>query len=367
MVSRRTLLQHSIVGLASIAISPTAWSAGAYPERPVRVIVPFPVGGGTDILARLIADKLGERLGQRFYVENVTGAGGSNGTGVAARAAPDGYTILFAFSSFVVNPSLSKQLPYDAIRDFEPITLAATTTTVLVVHPSIPAKTVGELAAHVRANPGKHNYASGGMGTQAHLVGEQLRIALHLDMVHVAFAGAGPSVQSVVAGHTPTGLTSVAAALPLIKSEALRALAVTSKSRARSLPDVPTMAEVGLPNILGDSWVGILVPARTPQDISSALHREIRGIIRQPEISSRLETLGYEPVGSSPESFAAEIRTELSRWAEARPRGKHQDSIENRSTPGRVSSWTLFSITTLSETSPTGLLRRCSMRAEILR
>jgi len=185
MVSRRQFLQSSMTSLASIALVPAAFAKSAYPDRPVRIIVPFPVGGGTDILARLIADRLGQRMGQRFYVENIAGAGGSNGTGQAARAAPDGYTLLFAFSSFVVNPSLSKQLSYDAIKDFEPITLAATTTTVLIVHPSIPATTVQELASYVRANPSKHNFASGGMGTQAHLVGEQLRRVLDLDMVHI--------------------------------------------------------------------------------------------------------------------------------------------------------------------------------------
>lgn len=316
MVSRRAFLEYSAAGFASAALASAVFATGTYPQRPVRIIVPFPVGGGTDILARLIAGKLGDQLGQRFYVENIAGAGGSNGTGQAARAAPDGHTLLFAFSSFVVNPSLSKQLPYDAVKDFDPITLAATTTTVLIVHPSIPAKSVEELVAYVRANPAKHNFASGGMGTQAHLVGEQLRLALDLDLVHVPFGGAGPSVQSVVAGHTPIGFTSVAAALQLIKGGELRALAVTSKLRAKSLPDVPTMTEAGLPHILGDSWVGVLVPAQTPKGIAATLYREIDRIIRQPEINQRLETLGYEPVGSTPEEFAAEIKVELGKWAE---------------------------------------------------
>jgi tripartite-type tricarboxylate transporter receptor subunit TctC len=316
MVSRRQFVLYSTAGLASIALAPAAFATGAYPERPVRIIVPFPAGGGTDILARLIADRLGQRMGQRFYVENIAGAGGSNGTGQAARATPDGHTLLFAFSSFVVNPSLSKQLSYDAIKDFEPITLAATTTTVLIVHPSVPATSVQELASYVRANPSKHSYASGGMGTQAHLVGEQLRSVLDLDMVHVPFGGAGPSVQSVVAGHTPIGFTSVAAALQLIKGGELRALAVTSRERAKSLPEVPTMTEGGVSGILGDSWVGVLVPARTPKAITASLHREIDQIIRQPEIRSRLETLGYEPVGSTPEQFAADIKAELGKWAD---------------------------------------------------
>lgn len=316
MVSRRQFLQLSTACLASIALPPAAFATSAYPDRPVRIIVPFPAGGGTDILARLIAERLGQRMGERFYVENIAGAGGSNGTGQAARAAPDGHTLLFAFSSFVVNPSLSKHLSYDAIKDFEPITLAATTTTVLIVHPSVPATTVQELANYIRANPGKHSFASGGMGTQAHLVGEQLKLILDLDMVHVPFGGAGPSVQSVVAGHTPIGFTSVAAALQLIKGGELRALAVTSRERAKSLPNVPTMTEAGVKGIQGDSWVGVLVPARTPKAITAVLHREIKQIIGQPDISSRLETLGYEPVGSTPEQFAADIRAELDKWAD---------------------------------------------------
>ena len=287
----------------------------AYPARPVRVVVPFPAGGGTDILARLVAQKLSERLGQQFYVDNIAGAGGSNGTGQAAKADPDGHTILFAFSSFVVNPSLFSKVSYDPIKDFQPVTLAARTTTVLITHPSVPAVNLRELGDYVRVQPGKHSFASGGFGTQAHLVGEQLRLALNIDMVHVPFTGAGPSVVSVVGGHTPIGLTSLAAGLPQIKDGKVRALVVTSTARSDALPDVPTMKEAGYPDIIGDSWVGVLVPAGTPKDIVGILHREIVHVISQLGTKERLADLGYETVASTPEQFATDIKAEIETWA----------------------------------------------------
>lgn len=312
---RRQFLSLAGATLAVPLVAPSAFAGLAYPTKPVRIIVPFPVGGGTDILARLIAQKLSERLGQQFYVQNIGGAGGSSGTGQAAKAAADGYTLLFAFSSFVVNPSLSKDVPYDAIKDFAPITLAATTTTVLITHPSVSAKSIDELAAYIRANPDKGTYASGGIGTQAHLVGEQLRLALKINFVHVPFGGAGPSVQSVAAGHTPIGFTSMAAALPLVKDGKLKALAVTSSQRSKSLPDVQTMAEAGHPSVIGDSWVGVLVPAGAPKDIVTLLHRHVADIIGQPETNERLASLGYDPVANAPEKFSADIKSEIDTWA----------------------------------------------------
>jgi len=186
---------------------------------------------------------------------------------------------------------------------------------VLITHPSLPATDLKGLRDFVRANPGKHSFASGGFGTQAHLVGEQLRVQLDIDMAHVPFTGAGPSVVSVVGGHTPIGLTSLAAGLPQIKDGKVRALAVTSKARSSALPDVPTMAEAGYPAIIGDSWVGVLVPTGTPKDIIAILHREIVKIIAQPETNERLSALGYEPVANSPEQFAADIKAEIGTWA----------------------------------------------------
>jgi tripartite-type tricarboxylate transporter receptor subunit TctC len=310
---RRNILRLGAACLAS-SVFPAA-AQPSYPARPVKIIIPFPPGGGTDILARLVTQKLAGRLRQEFFVENIAGAGGSTGTAQASRAAPDGYTALFVFGSFVVNPSLFATVPYDPVKDFEPVTLAAATTTVLIVHPSIAATTVDELVDHIRATPRKHGYATGGFGTQPHLAGEQMRVALGLDFVHVPFAGAAPAMISVAGGHTPIGFSSMAAALPHIRDGKVRALAVTSSRRSSALPEVPTMAEAGHPDIVGDSWIGVLVPAGTPPAIVTTLHREIVAIIAQPDMKERLATLGYEPIASTPEAFAERIADEIRTWA----------------------------------------------------
>jgi tripartite-type tricarboxylate transporter receptor subunit TctC len=310
---RRRVL-HLAAGAAALpAVSRIAWSQ-TYPTRPVRAIVAFAPGGVTDTFARLMAQKLSEHLGKQFYVENITGATGNIGTGQAAKAAPDGYTLLFAFSSYVVNPTLFDKVPYDPYKDFEPVTLAVTSTTVVAVHPSVPAKTIKDLVALVRANPGKYSYSSAGAGTQAHLAGEQFRLSLGLDLVHIPFNGGGPAIAAVVGGHTPIGFSSPAASIPQIKEGNVRALAITSKRRSQILPDVPTMAEAGYPEIEGDSWVGVLVPAGTPKDIISLLNHEIVKIIALPDMKARLGELGYDPVGSTPEEFAARIKVEIEMW-----------------------------------------------------
>ena len=310
---RRRVL-HLAAGAAALpAVSRIAWSQ-TYPTRPVRAIVAFAPGGVTDTFARLMAQKLSEHLGKQFYVENITGATGNIGTGQAAKAAPDGYTLLFAFSSYVVNPTLFDKVPYDPYKDFEPVTLAVTSTTVLTVHPSVPAKTIKDLVALVRANPGKYSYSSAGAGTQAHLAGEQFRLSLGLDLVHIPFNGGGPAIAAVVGGHTPIGFSSPAASIPQIKEGNVRALAITSKRRSQILPDVPTMAEAGYPEIEGDSWVGVLVPAGTPKDIISLLNHEVVKIIALPDMKGRLGELGYDPVGSTPEEFAARIKVEIEMW-----------------------------------------------------
>jgi tripartite-type tricarboxylate transporter receptor subunit TctC len=310
---RRRVL-HLAAGAAGLpAVSGIAWSQ-TYPTRPVRAIVAFAPGGVTDTFARLMAQKLSEHLGKQFYVENITGATGNIGTGQAAKAAPDGYTLLFAFSSYVVNPTLFDKVPYDPYKDFEPVTLAVTSTTVVAVHPSVPAKTIKDLVALVRANPGKYSYSSAGAGTQAHLAGEQFRLSLGLDLVHIPFNGGGPAIAAVVGGHTPIGFSSPAASIPQIKEGNVRALAITSKRRSQILPDVPTMAEAGYPEIEGDSWVGVLVPAGTPKDIISLLNHEIVKIIALPDMKARLGELGYDPVGSTPEEFAARIKVEIEMW-----------------------------------------------------
>jgi tripartite-type tricarboxylate transporter receptor subunit TctC len=312
---RHSCLSVAVVGIVTLVSSPMVW-AERYPARPVRVIVPFAPGGATDIIARPILHELSERLGQQFYVENIVGASGMIGTGQVARAAPDGYTLLFAFSNHATNPSMFDKVPYDPIKDFAPITLAVTSPAVLCVHPSLPANTVAELVALIKANPGKYNFASGGTGTQPHLAGEQFRLSLGLDLAHVPFNGGGPAIVSAIGGHTPISFTTLSPAVPQIKDGKLRALAVTSKTRALSVPDVATMTEAGYPYIEGDTWVGILAPAATDARIVTLLYREIVGILNMPAMRERLVELGYEPVGSTPDEFVAQITTEFSKWAE---------------------------------------------------
>ncbi len=286
-----------------------------YPVRPVRIIVPFAPSGTTDIFARIATQKLTERLGKSFYVENIAGASGNIGTAQAARSAADGYTVLFAFSSHVVNPSLFARIPYDPVKDFDTITLAVSSTAVITVHPLVPAKTLQELIDLVGANPGKYSFASPGAGTQAHLAGEQLRVSLGLDLVHVPYNGAGPAIASVVAGHTPIGVSTLASAGPYLREQKLRGLAITAKNRSQVEPHIPTTAELGYPQIEGDSWVGVLVPAGTPKQIVSLLHREITEAMALPEMKARLISIGFDLVASTPEEFAARITKEIELWS----------------------------------------------------
>jgi tripartite-type tricarboxylate transporter receptor subunit TctC len=314
MKIRRRRFLHLSAGAAALpAVSWIAW-AQTYPARPVRVIVPFAPGGPTDVFARLIAQKLSEQLGAQFYVENIGGAGGNIGTGRAAQAAPDGYTILVNGANFVVNPALYHQVPYDPSRDFDPVTLAVTAAVVLTVNPSLPAQTVKDLVDLIKAHPGKYNYASPGTGTPPHLVGELFRLSLGLDLVHVPFNGGGLAVGSAVAGHTPISFGSMAPAVPLVKDGKLRALAVSTKIRSQALPDTPTMAEAGYPDIEGESWFAVVVPAGTPREIIALLHREIVTVVALPDMKERLATLGYEAVVSTPDQCAAQFRSEMVRW-----------------------------------------------------
>jgi tripartite-type tricarboxylate transporter receptor subunit TctC len=313
-MKRRQFLRHSAAAAAAPLFAHHA-RALDYPTRPVRVIVTYSPGGQTDVAARLIAGKVGDQLGRQFYVENIVGGSGNAGMGQAARAAPDGYTMLAAFSSYVINPALFARIPYDPIRDFDPVSLAVTSTVVFVVNNDLPVSNIQELVALLRANPGKYSYASAGTGTSGHLAGEQFRLAVAPDLVHVPFGGGAPAMASVVAGHTPIGIGAPTAATELIKDGRLRALAVTSKVRTPTLPGVPTLAESGYPNIEGDSFVGFVVPAGTPKDIITLLNREIVASLATPEMKDRQAALGNDIVASTPEEFGQRIKAELALWA----------------------------------------------------
>jgi tripartite-type tricarboxylate transporter receptor subunit TctC len=307
-----TLILFALIWPAAL---PAQTPAGSYPDKPVKIIVPFAPAGPTDIVARLMATKLSERLGKQFYVENVTGAGGNTGMGQAARAAPDGYTVLFVSSSYVVNPSLYPKIPYDPYKDFLPVTVVGDSPNVLLVNPSVPAKTVAELITYIRANPGKLSYASAGTGTTPHLSGELFRLTQKLDIVHVPFGGAGPAIQSLAGGHTPMAFTSLPPAIPMIQEGKLRPLAVSAATRVAALPDVPTLGEAGLPDQEADTMQAVLVPAGTPQPVVDLLNREIKAVVALPDIKERFAVLGLDPVANTPKEFAAQIRREIAKWS----------------------------------------------------
>jgi tripartite-type tricarboxylate transporter receptor subunit TctC len=303
-----------VAGAAALPALPRGARAQAYPARPVRMIVPYATGGPTDVFARLIAQKLSEHFGRQFYVENIGGAGGNIGMGRGAKAERDGYTIVLVAAPLSINPSLYDTVPYDPIRDFDPVTLAVATTTVLAAHPSVPAQTVRELVAVIRGNPGKYSFASPGTGTPSHLLGELFRLSLKLDLVHVPFNSGGLAIGANLAGHTPLSFGTPPPALPHLKDGKLRALAVTSRARVPTLLEVPTMAAAGYPDVEGESWFGVAMPGGTPREIVALLHREIVRIMALPDIRERLATLGFDAIASSPEEFGARIRADTEKW-----------------------------------------------------
>lgn len=310
-LARRRLLQvtaATVFAPGSIAV------AQSYPVRPVRIIVPYGPGGPSDILARLTAQKLSEELGQPFHVENIPGAGGNIGMGRAARSAPDGYSLVVVPPNIIVNPMMFASVPYDPYKDFDPVTIAVSSPTVLAVHPSISAKSVQELVALVRSTPGKYTFASPGIGTPPHLVGEYFRLTFGIDLVHAPFNGAGPAVTSTIGGHTPILFTSLPPAIPQVKEGKLRALAVMSKSRSPALPEVPSTAEAGYPDIVGEGWFAFLVPAGTSRNITSLLQQKIVKIISLADVKERLASLGYETVGNTSEECAEQFKSEGAKW-----------------------------------------------------
>jgi tripartite-type tricarboxylate transporter receptor subunit TctC len=290
-------------------------AADNWPARPVKVIVGFAPGGPTDLFARLIAQSLSTQTGKNFYIENVPGAGGNVGAVRAAQSVPDGYTILVTGGNLTNNPFLFANAGFDPLKDFDAVTVGAATPIVLTVNPAVPAHSVKELVDWIRANPGKESYASPGTGTPPQLVGALFTHALKLDLVHVPFSSGGTAVEAAVGGHTPMSFGALAPAVPLIKNGDLRALAVTGKDRAPTLPDVPTMAEAGYPDVEGSTWTAVVVPAGTPKDIIASLHRLILTGLGEPEVKQKLAAMAYVPIGSSPQDCAAFFKAEMDKWS----------------------------------------------------
>jgi tripartite-type tricarboxylate transporter receptor subunit TctC len=301
-------------GLLLLLIGAADAQIAGYPNKPVKIIVPFAAGGPTDVVARLIAQKLSEKLGQQFYIEDMTGAGGNIGMGAAARSPGDGYTILFVSSSYTVNPSLYAKMPFDAEKDLAPVTKAAGSPNALFVHPSIPAKSVQELVDLLKANPGKYTFASPGIGTTPHLASELFKLTFGLDFALAPFPGGGPSIQSVVAGHTPICIQAIPPAMELVRAGKLRALGLTALTRSPALPDVPTFDELGVKNQESETMQGVLVPAGTPQPIIDLLQSEIARIVRLPDVNEKLLAQGLEASGMSTAEFAAYIKADIAKW-----------------------------------------------------
>jgi tripartite-type tricarboxylate transporter receptor subunit TctC len=266
------------------------------------------------VIARIISDKLSTSLGQRFYVDNRPGAGSNIASGEVAKAAPDGYTIMVVSTGFMVNMSLYARVPYDAVKDFAPITMVAYSPNVILVNPSVPANSVKELLALIKANPNKYSFAGPGIGSTPHLSGELFKQKFGLDMVHVPFPGATEAVASVMGGHTPIGFTALPPALPNIKDSKLRALAVLAVKRSGEIPNVPTMAEAGYADQEADTLTGVLAPAGTPKEIVELLQQEIANAVKDPAVRDRLLKLGFEPVANKPDEFGARIKSEIVKW-----------------------------------------------------
>jgi len=288
--------------------------AQSYPTRAIKLVVPSSPGGGTDIVARILGQKLSEQLGQQFVVENRAGAGTVIGNDAVAKSAPDGYTLLMGLSTLAINPSMYTKLPYDALRDFAPISQSVSACNILILHPSVPAKTVVELIALARAKPGSLTFGSAGMGTNPHLSGELFKSLARIDMVHVPFKGSGQSIISQVAGEIAANFPSVPTAMPYVKAGRLRGIGVTTLKRVEVLPDVPSIAEAGLPGYEATQWFGLLAPAGTPRPIIDRLYQESSRALRSADMKERMTAEGLEVVGGTPEEFASYIRSETEKW-----------------------------------------------------
>jgi tripartite-type tricarboxylate transporter receptor subunit TctC len=312
------IIHHSALTLLCAALAAVAMPAGAqqYPTRPVRFVVPFAPGGSTDTLARTIGLKLADALGQQVVVDNRPGGNGDIGMLIVAKAPPDGHTILLGYiANLAIAPSLYVKMPYDPVKDYAPVTQIATSPNVLTAHPSVQAKSLKELIALAKANPGAVNFASTGIASVGHLTGELLNNLGGMKMTHVPYKGGGQAIIDLLGGHVQVMFSGFTAAMPHIKSGKVRALAVTGAKRSPALAEVPTIAEQGFPGVEATAWYGVLAPAGAPKPIVTRLHDETVRILKLPDVNQRLDGLGFEIVGSTPEQFGAYIRSEIRKWA----------------------------------------------------
>ena len=305
-----------LAALCAALLLPFGAGAQTYPSKPVRLLVPFAAGGTTDVIARLMGQKLSEALGQQFLIDNRPGANGNLGTEMAVKSPADGYTLVMSYDGTIaINPSMYKKLPFDPQKDLAPIASVAQVPLLMVVHPGVAAKNVAEFIALAKASPGRINYSSAGHGSTGHLTGELLKARAGIDIVHVNYKGGGQAVQDLLGGQIQMLMTGLATVEGHLKGGKLRALAFTSSKRVPGAPDVPTLAESGYPGLEVASWYGILAPAGTPQDIVRKLNAEINRIVQSAEVRERLTVLGTEPTGGTPEQFAETIKADTARWA----------------------------------------------------
>ena len=305
----------SIAAPVALPQTATLSAVPAYPTRPIRLIVPTPPGGGTDIFARALGQKLGESFGQSVVVDNRAGGSEIVGADIAAKAAPDGYTLIMISSTHTITPSVLAKLPYDAVKDFAPVSQGTLSPYLMGVHPAVPVKSVKEFIALAKSKPRELNYGSGGSGSAPHLAGELLKISTGIDAVHVPYKGGGPAVLALISGEVAMLFNSLPAMLPNVKAGKIRALAVSGAKRSPAVPELPTVAESGVPGFEVINWYGVLAPAKTPQAIVAKVHAEIVRQLQAPDLRTRLANDGTDPVGSTPQEFADFMKAEIAKWA----------------------------------------------------
>ena len=314
------------LALAAALLGGAAFAADTYPDHKIRLIVPFAAGGPTDVIGRLVAERLSDALGQQVYVENLPGAGGNLGVETAKRAAPDGYTIVAVSTGFIINPSMYTTIGYDPLKDFAPISLVAASPNVVVVHPSVAAKDLRELIALIKAKPNTMSYAQPSTGSTPHLAAEQMKQMFGLDMVMVPFNGAPLAINSALGNHTPVAFTALPPAIGAIKDGSLRGIAILAKQRIAALPDLPTNVEQGVPGLESDTLTGIVAPAGTPPSIVEKWHAAIVKMAADPAVRQKLDALGFVPVANTPTEFSERIKSEAARWDKVvKAAGIHMD------------------------------------------